>query len=111
MTICSSVTYFFLSWSLPQTYEFDFTDINNIVAELSNLLMNEYKENAPIWFEDTESLIESQYKNEFTIHIFQSDGLEMDLENIRELGSRDFALIQSLKLWKRRRSNERKHKN
>lgn len=87
MTICSSVTYFFLSWSLPQTYEFDFTDINNIVAELSNLLMNEYKENAPIWFEDTESLIESQYKNEFTIHIFQSDGLEIDLENInRTLG-------------------------
>ena len=38
-------------------------------------------------------------------------GCKMDLENIRELGSRDFALIQSLKLWKGRRSNERKHEN
>lgn len=82
MTVCSSVTYFFLSWFLPQTYEFAFTDINNIVAELSDLLMNEYKENASIWFDDIESLIESQYNNEFTIHIFQSNGLEMDLEDI-----------------------------
>ena len=38
-------------------------------------------------------------------------GCKMDLENIRELGSRDFALIQSLKLWKGRKSNERKHEN
>lgn len=84
MAACCTITYGFLSWFLPQTFNYTYSDVDNIISELSELLSNEYKENAYIWLENTKEFIDTQYENEFTIHLFQDDGKEVFPEDVSQ---------------------------
>lgn len=83
--ICCMISYVFLLWFVPNIYQYDLTEAESWITFLPDIMSEEPKENASIWFEEIGESIQNNYDGEFELHFFQADGQEVSLQNVNQL--------------------------
>ena len=83
--ICCMISYGFLLWFVPNIYQYDLDEAEPWITYLPDSMSEEPKENAPIWFEEVGTSIKNDYDGEFELHLFQTDGQEVSLQDVDQL--------------------------
>jgi len=79
------ISYVFLLWFVPNIYQYDLAEAESWITFLPDIMSEEPKENASIWFEKIGESIQNNYDGEFELHFFQADGQEVSLQDVNQL--------------------------
>ena len=91
MAVSCFLIYSFLSWSVPNFYKHDMKDAEMWIEYLPEIMAEMGKEEAPFFFEELEKELQGFFENEFELHLFRSDGREVDLGDFNQLLDREIS--------------------
>jgi len=84
LTICCIATYGFISWMIPKTYpnQIDWDKAELLAYEAAQELQGTNFDDFSIWAESLREISSDLYGNDLELHIFDSNGYELDKDDL-----------------------------